>query len=214
MRRMIHVLAMLAVAVGFTAAGAKPIDNRLIGSWRLESRIDRARDGRELVEPTLGRDPISLLIYDSAGNVSVQLMSRNRSAPLGQPSSTIDPNNSAAVGGYDAYFGKYVVDWANGTVTHILQAALNPQDVGRTYTRHFRVDGDTLTLFYDAREANGTPVTRTLLGIGRSRRADQLRRPGSSLVHGLHHLVALKALLAAFGAEARVLHAAEWRVGA
>ncbi|MDQ6828174.1 MAG: lipocalin-like domain-containing protein, partial [Gemmatimonadota bacterium] len=79
-----------------------------------------------------------------------------------QSPSTAASNNSAAINGYDAYFGTYVVDIRSHTVTHHFIAALNPTDVGREVTRRYRFEGDQLVLDYDTRAANGEPVTRTL----------------------------------------------------
>ena len=140
----------------------------LIGSWEVVSRLDRTVDGRTLDEPSLGSDPIALLIYDSAGHVSAQLMRRTSRSPQAiltsppQSPATAASNNSAAVNGYDAYFGTYVVDIRSHTVTHHFIAALNPTDVGREVTRRFRFEGDQLVLDYDTRAATGEPVTRTL----------------------------------------------------
>ena len=155
------ILAMLALLVGScatvpTAGSVSP----LVGTWSLQNRIDRQADGREFIEPSLGRDPIALLIYDSKGNVSAQLMRRDRSQPERQALTNADPNNSAAQGGYDAYFGTYFV--SGNTVTHVLHAALNSKDVGRRLTRNFRLESGRLVIYYAAREADGTQVTRTL----------------------------------------------------
>lgn len=140
----------------------------LIGSWEVVSRLDRTADGRTLVEPSLGADPIALLIYDPAGHVSAQLMRRSGRSP--QAPATPSPqfpaadasNNSVATGGYDAYFGTYVVDTRTHTITHHFNGALNPTDVGREVTRRFRFEGDQLVLDFDTRAATGEPVTRTL----------------------------------------------------
>ena len=149
-----------------TAADSAGIS--LVGSWEVVSRLDRTSDGRTIDEPSLGADPIALLMYDAAGHVSAQLMRRSRrSRPAAATSPTEAPgralaNNSAAIGGYDAYFGTYAVDVRTHTVTHHFNAALNPTDVGREVTRHFRLEGDQLVLDYETRAANGEPVTRTL----------------------------------------------------
>jgi hypothetical protein len=73
-----------------------------------------------------------------------------------------DPNNSAASGGYDAYFGTYAIDGATGTVTHHLVGALTPADVGRTLTRRFALEGASLVIWFEARRTDGTPVIRRL----------------------------------------------------
>lgn len=142
--------------------------DELIGSWRLVSRIDRTPDGRTLIEPTLGSNPVALLIYDRGGNVSAQLMRRDRNSasPAGAP---IDPNNSGALNGYDAYLGVYTVDQSSGTVTHTLTAALVQSDIGRKLVRRFRFDRGDLIIWFEVRGPSGEQVTRTLTW----RRADR-----------------------------------------
>ena len=51
--------------------------------------------------------------------------------------------------GYDAYFGSYTVDKAKGIVTHHLESALFPGDIGKNITRHFAIAGDVLTIGLD-----------------------------------------------------------------
>ena len=65
--------------------------------------------------------------------------------------------------GYDAYFGTYALDEAHGIVTHHLESALFPGDIGKNITRRFKLNGDTLTIQFDTSLANGTIVTRTLV---------------------------------------------------
>jgi hypothetical protein len=73
------------------------------------------------------------------------------------------PNNTRAQGGYDAYFGTYTVDDAQGTVTQTLVGALSAANVGQVLTRSMSVEGDTLTIAVDTAAADGEPVTRTLV---------------------------------------------------
>jgi hypothetical protein len=115
----------------------------------------------------LGADPFGLLIYD-AHHVSAQLTARQRDPVTTATPSTPavrDPNNSAASGGYDAYFGRYELDQKAGLVTHVLEGALSVADVGRWLTRHYPLTGDTLTLWFEARRTDGRPVQRTLVWI-------------------------------------------------
>ena len=65
--------------------------------------------------------------------------------------------------GYDAYFGTYKVDAKEGVVTHHLESALFPGDIGKDIKRRFSVSGDTLTIKFDTTLRDGTPVTRTLV---------------------------------------------------
>lgn len=158
-------LRLFIVCLAFCLSGCAALPTTteresLVGTWRLESRIDRTSDGREPVEPNLGRDPVAILTYDSKGNVSAQLMRRDRLSPIPLASSPVDPNNSAARGGYDAYFGTYSI--SGRTVTHVLEAALDPNDVGRRLIRNFSLKGDKLTIYFSARGSDSSNVTRTL----------------------------------------------------
>lgn len=165
----LFVMACAAVAVA--CASEPPLQSQLqtsqglAGTWSLISRVDRTSAGQQLPEPSLGDDPIALLIYDTAGHVSAQLMRRDRSQPGVEQPVVSSSNNSAAAGGYDAYFGTYYVDSAAGTVTHRMEAAVVPEDVGKSVTRHFELRADTLRLWFETSSANGQPVTRTLIWI-------------------------------------------------
>jgi hypothetical protein len=133
----------------------------LPGTWQLVSRVDRTAAGERRPEPSLGEDPIALLIYDRAGHFAAQFMRRDRSVdvPDGPPAAR---NNSRAQGGYDAYFGTYTVDDARGTVTQRLLGALSRENVGSVLTRGMDVMGDTLVIKVETSAADGSAVTRTL----------------------------------------------------
>jgi hypothetical protein len=133
----------------------------LPGTWQLLSRIDVTAAGERRPEPSLGEDPVALLIYDRSGNFAAQFMRRDRSVDVADAPAAAR-NNSRAQGGYDAYFGTCTIDDANGTVTHRLAAALSRENVGLVLTRALEVEGDTLTIKLETNAADGTPVTRTL----------------------------------------------------
>ena len=137
------------------------LSTALIGTWRLESRTDHTRTGERRIEPSLGEDPIALLYYDKGGNFAAQFMKRDRSGAE-VVSGASASNNTRAIGGYDAYFGKSTVDDASGTLTQTLTGALSREHVGHTVTREMRVAGDVLTIQLDTTTADGEAVTRTL----------------------------------------------------
>jgi Lipocalin-like domain len=134
----------------------------LVGTWKLLLREDMTSAGERRSEPTLGSDPIGYLMYDAAGNFAVQFMRRDRQCgrgdaeqlPLGVA------NNSGAVNGYDAYFGRYRVG-ADGAVTQELVGALSPADVGKVVTRRCRVEDGKLVIELKTMN-NREEVTRTL----------------------------------------------------
>jgi hypothetical protein len=146
---------------GVSVAHTQISECRLCGTWVLVDRIDRTAAGQVLDEPNLGADAIGIIIYDRAGNVSAQLMKRHRTDTTATPQATQGTNNSAATGGYDAYFGKYEVDVKAHTVTHHLVGAIVLADIGKSLTRGYEFVGGELRLSFETTN-NGVPVRRTL----------------------------------------------------
>ena len=138
-----------------------PLSRALLGTWSLVARIDVTDAGERRADPALGEDPVALLVYDRTGHFAAQFMKRDRSSSSAD-APTDAPNNSRAVGGYDAYFGTYLVDDARGTVTQRLVGSLSAENVGMELTRAMTVVGDVLTIRLRTTSANGEPITRTL----------------------------------------------------
>ncbi len=142
----------------------------LIGTWRLSSRVDHLPDGSVHVEASLGTDPLGLLVYDRGGNFAAQFMRRDRTSAPTEAEASVTPsgdgriasNNSTAVGGYDAYFGTYVVDEATSEVTQTLEAALSPSDVGGVVTREMHIVDGELVIRIALTTPSGVAVVRTL----------------------------------------------------
>jgi hypothetical protein len=133
----------------------------LVGTWKLVSREDVTAHGERRIEPNLGADPIAYLMYDARGRFAAQFMRRDRTSVAGGVPAQVGANNSRAVDGYDAYFGRYRVD-EDGTVTQELEGALSPADVGKIVTRRYRVHGSELVIELETTSGDGQPVTRTL----------------------------------------------------
>jgi hypothetical protein len=150
------------------AATPDEVGAQLIGSWSLESRITTTLDGRLLTDPGLSGTPHGLLVYDRAGHVAAQLSRPGRTVQMladecrdaQQVRGT--PDTAQTILGYDAYFGTYSLDVKAGIVTHHLESALFPGDIGKSIIRHFAVTGDTLTIKFNTTQRDGTAVTRTL----------------------------------------------------
>ena len=138
------------------------LSEALVGTWERVSGHTRTRTGRDV--PSVLGPSIALVMYDGRGNFSAQFMKRDRNAgdvdPA--PASTPAPNNSRSIGGYDAYFGQYIVDDESGTVTQTLVGALSPENVGQVVTRRMSVDGDQLTIRVDTATDDGEPAVMTL----------------------------------------------------
>lgn len=133
----------------------------MLGIWRLKSRIDVDASGQRRIDPVMGADPLGMLCF-SSGHFSAQFMRRDRAATAPSAPTAAGVNNSSAVNGYDAYFGTYTVDEAAGTITTVLEGAMAPANIGATFVRHVRVDGNQLTVSLPTTAPDGTPLTRTL----------------------------------------------------
>lgn len=134
----------------------KPVQERLIGSWRLVSyqTLDGAGRRGKPYGAAVGR-----LTYDDRGNMAGQVMRSDRArveVGVGNAQSV-----RAAYIGYIAYFGSYEVAADGASVVHRVEGALNPEWVGGTQKRKLRFDGDRLMLSADVRK-NGDTVTHTL----------------------------------------------------
>jgi hypothetical protein len=155
-------------ATGGSATGAS-VREKLVGSWRLVSRESRRENGE--VEPDRGLStvPIGVLIYDQSGHVAAQLSRRDRTvAMIGDECQTAattkgTPDTAQTVLGYDAYFGTYKINEQAGIVTHHLEAAIFPGDIGKDIERHFAITGDQLTISFHTTTRDGVKVTRTLV---------------------------------------------------
>lgn len=138
------------------------LSSALTGTWELITRMTITRSGRE-IPPSFG-DAIALVIYDGHGNFSAQFMKKDRRSTDQDPESGAPPapNNSRSVGGYDAYFGRYVVDDASGSVTQTLTGSLSPENVGQVLTRRMSVENGELTIRVDTATDDGEPAVLTL----------------------------------------------------
>ncbi len=182
-RRAVIVLTTLVFAGGMasatTDASREPSNNHhdpqaerarpaasastgLIGAWQLVSRTVRRGDGTVVADPVLGERPLGRLFYDASGVMMLQMMRMGRTTAISKPTNSADAANARVVLGYDAYFGRYTVDQAVGTITHHVEGSLFPEDLGDDFVRPFTLDGDTLTLSLTS-VANGTEITRTLV---------------------------------------------------
>lgn len=145
-----------------TSPPPRPLSVDLIGTWELLSREDYTHSGERRIDPSLGPNPVALLIYDRSGHFAAQFMKRERGCGPEIAVTSAGPNNSRARGGYDAYFGTYTVDDARSTVTQRLNGALSPENVGQVLTRVMTVVGDELTIRLETATANGEPIVRKL----------------------------------------------------
>ena len=130
------------------------------GVWKLKSREDVDDTGQIHTDPFFGRDPLGILCFGPS-HFAAQFMKRDRARPENVPPPIEGKNNTAAVNGYDAYFGTYSVDESAGTLTTYLEGSISPTNVGNVYVRNVRVVGDELIVQLPTTAADGTAVTRT-----------------------------------------------------
>jgi lipocalin-like protein len=133
----------------------------IIGVWSLLSREDHTDDGRRVVDPSLGMNPLGILTY-APKHFAAQFMKRDRSGAENSSPDLQGENNTGAIGGYDAYFGTYRVFEETGEVLHHLQGALTVDNVGLEVSRKLEVIGDQLTIQLDTTSAKGIPISRVL----------------------------------------------------
>ena len=142
--RAVLPIACLIVA---TAAATPEVGRAdLAGSWRLVSVTTVRPNGEESTDWS-GPKPSGLLMYQPNGYMSVQIR-RDPPASWSYKSSadaSVD-ERAKAFDRYYGYYGKYDVDEGKGIVRHYVESSLLPHEVGVTYERRFRLDGDRLYL--------------------------------------------------------------------
>lgn len=136
------------------------LGSTLLGLWRLVAREDHDAAGARHIDPVLGADPLGMLAL-SGGHFSAQFSRRDRNAPAATV--TAGANNSAAVGGYDAYFGRYTLDPVAGTITTTLEGSVAAANVGKEFTREIRVVDGRLYIQLATTTTAGIGVTRRLV---------------------------------------------------
>lgn len=138
------------------------VRERIAGAWHLESRTVTRATGASLVDPVLGQQPPGRLFYDASGHMMLQMMRQGRAQAISVPSNPSDAKNPRIVLGYDAYFGTFTVNEAEGTITHHVEGSLFPEDLGKDFKRFYKLDGDTFTLSFTSKSPDGPELTRTL----------------------------------------------------
>ena len=138
------------------------IGSAIQGTWWLLSREDYTLDGQRRIDPILGSDPIAILVY-AKDHFAAQFMRRDRTMDSVSQATSAGQNNTAAVGGYDAYFGTYEVDPETNRVAHTLVGSISPSNIGMTVYRNLQVQDDRLTIRLETNTQDGEPVIRTLI---------------------------------------------------
>lgn len=156
--RAVLVGGLLSVITGLPSWGESPSGNvatqrvaaQLVGSWRLVS-ISTVRPSGQEVTDWAGPRPSGLLMYQPNGYMSAQI---RLDPPASWSHESVDDatveERAYAFDRYYGYFGKYDVDESKGVVHHYVESSLQPPEIGITYERHFRIEGDKLFLTTEA----------------------------------------------------------------
>lgn len=127
-----------ADAVNPSADEGIDVASKFQGSWSLAKWTDRNEAG-EIFYP-FGEDAFGRIVYGPAGTMAVVLSRRDRAVERETGMSGLSPEDRRlAARGFFAYSGGYTVDEQEGTVTHHIQACINPEWVGGDRTRRFEL---------------------------------------------------------------------------
>lgn len=156
---MLRWATMLTMLGSMIACGAPSVDARtkspLEGSWSFFADQALDANGKVLAADS---NVSGSLIYTPEGRVSVQILYKSGrpvvstardSAPidvgLGRIQWTLEEARRT-IDTYDAYFGTYAVDSAQGIVTHRTDGELRPTPERAVYVRRYAFHGNELWL--------------------------------------------------------------------
>jgi hypothetical protein len=119
-------------------------EQALIGAWRL-MRFEEVGPGFRRYP--MGPHVDGRITYDAEGNMTAALVNMDRTNLKDGDWRKAAPEEKIGLfGTYMGYFGTYVVDPGERTVTHHVVAGSLPQLTGSKQVRHYRLDGDSLFL--------------------------------------------------------------------
>jgi hypothetical protein len=136
----------LALVVGIVLlphpAWARDDRAHLVGTWVFQSEVDTTADGKPAPgSSSTGYD--GQLIYTADGHMSVVIMPKGRNWA---PDTAALEELRATAGDGTAYAGRYEVDPASHTVTHVPIVSLQPEHQRKRLSRRYELSGDTLVL--------------------------------------------------------------------
>lgn len=116
----------------------------LIGTWRGLRFETWDAQGRAA---TPFGDPISAyVVFDATGHAFVQMMKVPPVAPSASAEDATPEALRAALDAFIGYYGPYLIDEEKKTFTIHVEGSNLPTYVGSRQVRHFRIEGDTLTM--------------------------------------------------------------------
>jgi hypothetical protein len=142
-----ELVGLMGLAAGNFALAQRGVRGSLVGVWTLQSCVRTFADGHK--QYPFGEKPVGRIEYNKEGRMLALLMRSGRRSTVA-PGLELDAASAEeireAVTGFVAYFGTYEVDDASQTVTHLVEASLEPSWVGTSLKRRFRWDGARLVL--------------------------------------------------------------------
>jgi hypothetical protein len=120
-------------------------NNQFTGTWKLIACEFRSADGQ--IDSPFGHGALGTITYDASGNMAVQIIRADCPKFVSGDKYNGTPEEvKAAFEGSLAYFGRYEVDEAAGTVTHHVVGSTFPNWIGSDQKRYFVFSGKQLTL--------------------------------------------------------------------
>ncbi len=138
------------------------IRESLVGTWRLKS-CELLQSNGKITQP-YGTKPVGQLMYDSDGNMSVQIMRSDRARfAINDKFQGTTSEIKSAFDGFECYFGRYEVDKDNKTVIHHIEGSLLPNWEGNAQPRSFEFSDDQLELTSPPIQYGGATITSSLI---------------------------------------------------
>jgi len=121
----------------------KSVQRQLVGTWTLID-VDNIYPNGSRVRP-YGDNPVGLLMFDSAGNYTLQILKAVRpKVAAGDKNKCTPEENAALVQGSNSHFGKYTVDETGGTITFKIEHAFYTNWEGTEQKRTYTLTGNEI----------------------------------------------------------------------
>lgn len=132
------LLSLSAAVMAMTVAAHAEERNRLVGSWTLVYVNDERAEGPAL--PLFGPRPAGILMFDNAGNYSLQVCASGRPKfAAGNRLLGTTEEYRAAASACNTHWGRYAVKEREGVIVFNIEHALFPNWEGTTQSRPFRL---------------------------------------------------------------------------
>ena len=137
------LLAAVLVLTGYgTAVPASGDLQRLLGAWRFVREVDTKGNGSPAPAAAMS-DCEGLLVYAPDGYMAVNIVPKGRKWSAG--TATLDEMRET-IGNGTSYVGRYEIDAAAQTVTHVVSISVDPAFQNKRLTRKYAFEGETLKL--------------------------------------------------------------------